>query len=124
MTSESETIKNKYLDLIHSSLYYFPPIKSKLEAPKERGVYVIYDTNSTVVHVGSTPRAKNGIKQRLTNHLNGSSSFKYHYLNGNGGLLRNGFSFRFLIIDNPRERALLESYAIGKLCPKHIGSGI
>jgi hypothetical protein len=37
--------------------------------PDKKGVYVIYDSKNNVVHVGSTPRAKNGISQRLKDYL-------------------------------------------------------
>jgi hypothetical protein len=30
-------------------------------------------------------------------------------------------TYRFLIVENDRMRALLEAYAIGHLCPHHIG---
>lgn len=37
--------------------------------------------------------------------------------------LRGGYGFRYLTVKNPRQRALLEAYAIGVLCPAHIGLG-
>jgi hypothetical protein len=60
---------------------------------------------------------------RLANHLHGLSSFTKHYLEGKGSKLRQGYSYRCLPVKNLRRRALLEAYAIGCLCPKHIGLG-
>ena len=67
--------------------------------------------------------AKGGLAQRLRDHLSGSSSFKYHYLNGDGSILRNNYQFRCVEVENPRIRTLLEAYAIGHLCPQHLGLG-
>src|SRR3981189_1497793 len=46
----------------------FPPVRGRLEAPREKGVYVIYSPSGRIVHVGRTPRAKGGIAQRLKDH--------------------------------------------------------
>jgi len=75
------------------------------------------------MHVGSTPWAKRGIAQRLRDHLAGRSSFTAKMFNRDGSRLRNGYTFRCLPVQNDRHRALLESLAIGQLCPKHIGHG-
>ena len=120
---ERERISQLLDKLINSESFEFPDYRQPLHAPKEQGVYIILDSQETVVHVGSTPRAKYGIYQRLKNHLSGSSSFKYHYLNGDGYKLRKSYKYRFIVVENPRERCLLEAYAIGFLCPKHLGVG-
>jgi len=86
-------------------------------------VYVIYNPKGTVLHVGRTPRAKKGLRQRLNNHLLGQSSFAHKYLKGRGNLLRKGYKFKYLVIKNPRERALVEAFSVGKLCPAHLGLG-
>jgi hypothetical protein len=58
------------------------------------------------------------------NHLQGSSSFTNDYLKGKGAPLREeGYTYQYLELEDPRKRALLEAYAIGTLCPKHIGLG-
>ncbi len=101
----------------------FPAAGGKLKAPKRRGVYVIYGPKGRVLHVGMTPRAKNGIFQRLRDHLAGRSSFTREKYGRDGSRLRNGCSFRCLIVASARQRALLEAYAIGALCPWHIGDG-
>ena len=92
-------------------------------APPEPGVYVIRKSDA-VLHVGRTLRGKNGLYQRLKNHLHGSSSFTHEYLKGKEVVLRDGkHTYQFLVVKNTRTRALLEAYAIGVLCPKHIGLG-
>jgi hypothetical protein len=85
-------------------------------------VYII-SKGETVFHVGRTTRAKNGLHQRLSNHLHGRSSFTKALFNRDGNQLRNGFSFQALVVTDSRLRALLESYSVGSLCPKHIGTG-
>jgi hypothetical protein len=120
---EQKTIKKWFETLIGARLCDFPKRGERLDAPKERGVYVIYDPREKVAHVGATPRGKGGIHQRLTNHLHGQSSFIKKCFKGDGSKLRDGFSYRCLPVEDDRLRALLEAYAIGYLCPKHIGLG-
>jgi excinuclease UvrABC nuclease subunit len=95
----------------------------KVEAPVEPGVYVIYGARGKVLHVGRTPRGMLGLRQRLTNHLHGMSSFVIKHLNRDSSKLRNGCAFRCLVVKHPRRRALLEAYATGCLCPAHLGVG-
>ncbi len=122
MESEKERVKKNFQALIEQQKYQFPRIRETLEAPLEPGVYIIRK-NENVLHVGRTLRGKNGLYQRLKNHLHGSSSFTNKYFNGNGAMLRKGYTYQYMVIKNPRLRALLEAYAIGVLCPKHIGLG-
>jgi len=70
-----------------------------------------------------TSKAKKGIKQRLNNHLRAQSSFVKSYFNGDGARLREKCRFKYIEIDSPRIRSLLEAYTIGSLCPAHIGLG-
>src|SRR5258706_7119 len=44
------------------------------------------------------------------------------YLKRRGSNLRNGYTFRYLIVAPARRRALLEIYATGMLCPVHLGT--
>jgi hypothetical protein len=91
----------------------------------------MYSARGKVLHVGGTPRAKRGIFQRLSNHLHGQSSFTNNsqFLKQHGGptlkdrytYVREHCTYRCLAIENDRLRALLEAYAIGHLCPDHIG---
>ena len=75
--------------------------------------------------MGATPRAAGGIAQRLQNHMQTLSSFTLNYLplNGDGSKLRAGYSFKCVVVSSNRLRALLEAYAIGHLCPLHLGLG-
>jgi hypothetical protein len=70
--------------------------------------------------VGRTQRAKYGLHQRLSNHLAGKSSFVYYHLNQNGSLLRSGYTFQYLEVEDARKRALLETFASAWLCPDHL----
>jgi hypothetical protein len=121
--AEPATIKSLFDQLMLAPLSAFPARGAHLTAPKQGGVYVIYSPAREVLHVGSTPRARNGIAQRLRNHLSARSSFVRRHLGGNGYQLRDGYMFRYLTVENRRFRALLEAYAIGHLCPAHIGHG-
>lgn len=117
-------IKELFDELIRAPLQPFPAAGTPREAPDQRGVYVIYDKDGGVCHVGGTPRARKGMRQRLDNHLRGLSSYTKACFNHDGSQLRDGYQFRCLAVTSPRERALLECYAIGHLCPSHIGHGL
>jgi len=119
---ESKIIKNLLEKLLKQPIYSFPQRGEKLGASTQRGVYLIRNQKKQILHVGQTPRAQYGIKQRLSNHLQGLSSFVYYYFDGDGDKLRTQkCSYQCLPIEQSRRRALLEAYAIGCLCPKHIG---
>ncbi|MFA5163849.1 MAG: GIY-YIG nuclease family protein [Patescibacteria group bacterium] len=122
-TARYKYIERLYRELRTSKKVLFPKMGYQVYAPSKKGVYIIYNKNNEVVHVGCTPRAKNGIKQRLCNHLQGKSSFVAQFLKRNGAKLRCGYSFRCLIVDDSCDRKYLEALTIGKLCPKHIGKG-
>jgi hypothetical protein len=70
-----------------------------------------------------TVRGRKGLRQRLNNHLHGASSFVFKAFKGKGAKLREGFKFRLIAIEDHRLRALLEAYAVGQLCPDHLGHG-
>jgi hypothetical protein len=118
---EYAIIRSVFNQLIRAPLQAFPTRREQLAAPRQQGVYVIYSPKHEVLHVGSTPMAKNGIAQRLRNHMAAQSSFVLRYLDGDGSQLRGGYMFRCLVVENRRLRALLEAFAIGHLCPAHIG---
>lgn len=123
VNKESREIEELFKKLCNQPIYPFPSQHQKLDAPPKHGVYVIR-RGEIVLHVGRTLRGKNGLYQRLSNHLHGASSFTIKFLNGDGSILRNGkFTHQYLELENPRKRALLEAYAIGMLCPTHIGLG-
>lgn len=121
MTNESKEIERLFSKLKKSHRTEFPLARAKLDVPKKPGVYIIYSQRGVVWHVGMTPRAKNGLHQRLSNHMAGNSSFTYTFLKTDGTRLRGKCTFSYLIVPNRRKRVLLESLAVGRLCPKHIG---
>jgi excinuclease UvrABC nuclease subunit len=123
MKRECKRIRSLFQELLHAPRKKFPAPREKLDAPNRQGVYIVYSPNNHVVHVGRTPSGANGIRQRLKNHLHNESSFTTKYLDGRGSALRKKYSFRYLIVKNRRQRALLEAYAIGCLCPLHLGVG-
>ena len=122
MTSERQEVRKLFAKLCKQRPQIFPQSREQLEAPLKSGVYVIRKSKN-VLHVGRTSRAKYGIYQRLKNHLYGASSFTDKYLKGNGEALRKGHTYQYLVVKDARLRALIEAYAIGMLCPKHIGLG-
>lgn len=116
-------IKQLFEKLCNQPRRFFPQQRQRLDAPSKQGVYIIRKEEA-VLHVGRTLRGKNGLYQRLTNHLHGSSSFTNEYLKGVGTILRKGkYTYQYLELADSRKRALLEAYAIGTLCPEHIGLG-
>ena len=123
MTRNQKNVRAFYTKLIRSKHTKFPSRGEKLHAPNRQGVYVICDPRGAVVHVGRTPKAKHGIAQRLQNHMAGASSFTEKYLKGHGTRLRGKYTFQCLVVKNKKLRAYLEAYAIGRLCPAHIGLG-
>ncbi len=123
MNKESQGIKILFDKLCRQLKRPFPRFRQPLDAPLKQGVYVIRK-KETVLHVGRTLGGRNGIHQRLKNHLHGSSSFTKKYLKGKGATLReDGYTYQYRVLEDPRKRALLEAYAVGTLCPKHIGLG-
>lgn len=127
MTREQKAVRTLFERLVRAPLHEFPASRGRIDAPDRKGVYVIYCPRGTVLHVGSTPRARKGIGQRLKDHMAGQSSFTQKYFHRHkrkGPQLREGYSFRCLCVPDPRTRALLEAFAIGRLCPEHIGHGL
>jgi hypothetical protein len=121
---ERNAIRTLFTKLRRSRLEKFPEPHGRLKASDKQGVYIIYDPRGKVLHVGRTPSGAGGIRQRLGNHLHNASSFTNKYLKGHGEKLRGTHSYRCSVVENQRRRALLEAYAIGYLCPAHIGLGL
>jgi hypothetical protein len=90
---ERKIIQKLLAALLRAERQRFPDAYETLNAPNEKGVYIIYSPHGKVMHVGSTPRAKRGIAQRLRDHLAGRSSFTAKMFNQNGSQLRNGYQF-------------------------------
>jgi hypothetical protein len=120
---EPKKIQKLLQKLINSESHSFPPHRQPLDAPTDLGVYIIYDPQGRVVHVGRSVSGQEGLHQRLKNHLQGASSFANKYLDGDGSKLRNGYKFKYLAIHDDRKRALVEDLATGTLCPLHLGLG-
>lgn len=123
MTQEPKTIHELLQELINSEPQLFPPKHQRLDAPTKHGVYIIYNPKDQVVHVGRSVKGKNGLHQRLTDHLHANSSFTNKHLKGDGSKLRNSYKLKYLVIHDPRKRALVEALATGTLCPLHLGLG-
>ncbi len=123
MARELARIKKLYRRLIASGSTPFPCKGERLDVPESHGVYIIYGPRKEVLHVGRTVRGKRGLRKRLNDHLHGASSFSIRYLSGKGSRLRGTHSFSFVEVDDARTRALLEAFAVGSLCPKHLGLG-
>jgi len=114
-------VRSLFEELKLQSRFRFPNSRHEWDAPDTHGVYVIYSQHGKVLHVGRTLRGKKGLRQRLKNHLHGSSSFTKQYFGGKGAKLRGKYKYSFLEIPDARTRALLEALATGILCPKHVG---
>lgn len=123
MSRELKKIEKLFARLMEQPSYVFPRSGERLQAPSEQGVYVILDPKGRPAHVGRTLRGRRGLAQRLNNHLHAQSSFALRHLDRDGSKLREKYRFRFLEVADPRERALLEAYAIAHLCPAHLGLG-
>ena len=101
----------------------FPLRGQALKTPTEKGVYIIFGPTGKILHVGSTPRGRRGLAQRLRNHTHGISSFTRKNPKRWRQILNGKCKFSFLIVEKDRDRALLEALAIGTLCPEHVGTG-
>jgi hypothetical protein len=122
MESNSQRILRLYEELLQQKEHPFPQPGEPLEASKKQGVYVIRQGRK-VVHAGRTMGGKEGLKQRLSDHLKGKSSFAMHFLGGDGSRLRTGYTFQYLEVSDAKNRAWLEALVAGTLCPAHIGIG-
>jgi len=118
MTTESKKIER----LLAQPQITFPERGQPLAAPCAQGVYIIRK-DRRVMHVGRTVRGKKGLYQRLRNHLSGQSSFTKTSLGGRGHELRGVYTYQYLEVEDARQRALVECYAAGVLCPAHLGVG-
>lgn len=120
--SEREHVEKLFNQLVKSAYHNFP-LTGKVLVSSKQGVYIVLSKKNQVLHVGKTARAKNGLNQRLTNHLRGQSSFSREYTNKEGIDLRQTGKFKIIEIEDNRIRSFVEALAIGKLCPAHIGTG-
>ena len=121
MEMEPAEVRKLFTQGKRAKLKTFPHFPKDLAAPDKRGVYIIYAPQDPVCHVGCSPRGKRGLYQRLRNHMDTQSSFTNSKLKWHGKKLRGRYKFRYLVVEHPRHRMLLECLAIGSLCPLHIG---
>jgi hypothetical protein len=122
---ERQEIEKLFRQLEERPRLRFPKLREALGAPKDRhGVYVIRNPTGDVEHVGRTLRGKERLFQRLKNHLQAQSSFVKKHLSGDGSVLRDGYTYQYLEVDDDRKRALLECYATAWHCPVYLGLGL
>lgn len=76
---DAKEIANLLRELLANDQLPFPENGKLKDAPRTQGVYIIRE-NGTVLHVGRTYDGKEGLSQRLNNHLSGLSSFAKNYL--------------------------------------------
>jgi excinuclease UvrABC nuclease subunit len=114
--NEPDIIKALFDKLMLAPLQPFPKLGEKLNAPTQPGIYVLYGPKGKVIYVGLA-RGVNGIRPRLMTHLRDSARQTFIY----GSALRSRGGFRYLVVESPRQRALLKAYATGCLCPAYIG---
>lgn len=120
---ERRIVKTLFEQLRRAPRQSFPVVRKPLVCSRRQGVYLLFDASGEVAHVGRTTRARAGLFQRLRAHLAGRSSFVIGFLKGRRSKLRLGYSFSFIEVEDARLRALVEAYATGVLCPRHIGTG-
>jgi hypothetical protein len=101
----------------------FPESGEKLKITRRHGVYIIFNSQDLVMYVGKTNSAKDGLCQRLNDHLGKNSSFTKNHIKPDKLDVRGGYYFRYLEIEDSRDRTFVEAMAAGYLCPKYIGTG-
>ena len=121
--NEQEEVMELFKTLCTADIHFFPA-KGKVDVSNKHGVYIVYSADNCVLHVGMTPYGKDGLNQRLYNHISKTGVFYREYLRKRNISLRGLCKFRFLEIEEPRTRALVEALAAGLLCPEHFGTGI
>ena len=121
MATEFERVQKFFGILDGATLRDFPAAGERLNVPETHGVYAIFGRRGLrVLHVGRTVTGAKGLRQRLSNHLHGRSSFVTLHFDREAARVRS-LRFKYVEVANPRIRALLEAYAIGQHCPSHIG---
>jgi excinuclease UvrABC nuclease subunit len=99
-----------------------PPEKMKDAVdryPKRHGVYVISDPeDSEIVYVGMSRTAKEGVGQRLKDHLNNKEAAVLKSMVGGDKKKAEQYFVRIIEVDDNITRRNLEALAIGALSPK------
>ena len=122
MNNEPAEIKELFEKLICGDLHRFPKT-GRVNVTNNHGVYIIYSPHGKVLHVGNTPSGKNGLNQRLYNHITRTGIFFKKYLEPRKIDMRGSYKFKYIEVKSNRKRALLEAYTAGMLCPVHFGTG-
>lgn len=120
--SEPQEILKLHKELIASKKFLFPET-GKVIVTNKHGVYIVYSPKEEVLHVGTTKYGKEGLNQRLTNHISKQGVFYREYLKPREIEMRGTHFFRCIEVSNSRTRGLLEALTAGLLCPAHFGTG-
>lgn len=120
--TEPEEIMQLHEAMLESSFIPFPE-SGIVNVSDEQAVYIIYDKNNNVLHVGTTKGGFRGLNRRLYDHLARTSTFRKNFVVPNKLALRKGCKFKYITVTNARTRALLESLTAGLLCPTYFGTG-
>ena len=97
------------------------PKSGKVNVSEKQGVYIIYNEEKKVLHVGKTDKRKKGLNQRLQNHLRNQSSFSKKYLVPESIDIRLVGCFKYIEVSDNRLRTFLEALTVGKLCQPMLG---
>ena len=116
---ECDEIMKLHKELLNSEKHPFTPKGTAVKVSDKHGVYIIYSPNDEVLHVGISIN----LNKRLNEHRNIKSSFSRNYLKPKSIDLSKSYMFKYIEVENSKERAFLEALSIGLLCPKYIGIG-
>jgi hypothetical protein len=121
--SNEPSLIDGLFEMLTSSDFHIFPLRGKMNVSDKHGVYIIFSPKNEVLHVGNTPSGRKGLNQRLYNHISCTGVFYEKYLKPNRIKMRGTYKFKYLEVADIRQRALLEAYSAGKLCPIHFGTG-
>lgn len=113
-------------DLVRDMLerLFIAPLRPLGEpGPEQHGVYAIFEASGACVKVGRTTRGEGRLSKRLRKHARGRSDFGRALYGGDKARLA-AHKVRWLVVDDDRQRCLLECLATGVLCPLHLGLGL
>jgi len=107
-----EAVRALFDKLMQERMHNFPRVGERWGVPAKAGVYIVYCSKGEVCYVG-----QGNLRSRLGSHLRYSEIVSRRF---GKGLRKNG-SFRFLMVDDERDRLYLEGLATGCLCPTGVG---
>ncbi|HNR19083.1 MAG TPA: GIY-YIG nuclease family protein [Bacteroidia bacterium] len=109
--------------LIAQDLFPFTCKGERINVSEKHGVYIIYDKNEKVLHVGRTVRGEGGLNKRLNNHRCGKSSFMRNFFKDKEKRLwSGGYQFRYIKVADDKMRTYVEALTTGLECPEYIGT--